>query len=244
MLGGFRTRPLLIVFSILVFFLLFFLIQPHTCNAVVVWTEDFSDGNLDDWTISMGNFSATDNTLRATDLGWNFAIHDSNVAYGTWSFDVHVTETPDDHFYVYIISYLGSNYRFSIFTDVFPGWTDGDEYTLLRETGTTTIPIAEYIPAGDITGWVHFDVHRNATGYFSVYINNVLRMEVQDNDITQSSTFQFGTQIGPGIDNILVSNLESATEPPPGIPGFPWSAILIAIPVALGLAMFRRRLNP
>lgn len=220
-------------------------VQPYTCSAALVWTENFDDGTLDDWTVTQGSFTAADNTLRATGAAWNFAIHSSPVAYGTWIFDVDATETPDDHFYVYIMSYLGSNYRFSIFTDAFPGWSVGDEFTLLKQQGGTTVPIAEYVPVGDITGWYHFEVHRNETGHFEIYINDILRMEVTDNDITQSSSFQFGTQIGPGIDNIEIHDLtEDPSTPPPGIPGFPWPTIFIAISLAIGVVILLRQTKP
>ena len=241
-----RQRPSLIVaFCILSVLIGFSVIQPNICAAVVVWSDNSDDGNFDDWTVTQGDFSAADNSLRGTGAGWNFASHLSSVAYGTWIFDVDVTETDDDHFYVYILSHFGSNYRFSIFTDAFPGWTDGDEFTLLKQEGATTEAIAEYVPVGDISGWYSFEVHRNTTGHFSVYINGVLRIQVLDNDITESSSFMFGTQIGPGIDNIEIHDLtDNTTTPPPGIPGFPWPAILVAVFLAIGLGIWRRKETP
>lgn len=192
------------------------------------------------------------NVLRGTgiDPQWNFATHSSNVAYGTWEFDVHVTDTPDVHFYVYLISFYGVNYRFSIFTDAFAGWTTGPEFVLLKTHGGSTTPIGRYDPGGAITGWYHFEVSRDETGHFEVSIDGVLRMELDDNDITQSNYFIFASQNGPGIDNIEVSDLNGGTTgttgttgstPPPGIPGFPWLAILIAIPLALGVAISRKK---
>ncbi|MFX1582063.1 MAG: hypothetical protein ACFFCJ_07555, partial [Promethearchaeota archaeon] len=229
-----RYHSLIFMLGVLALLVSFLAVQPLTCTAALVWTDDFDDGNFDDWTISQGDFTAADNSLRATAAGWNFAIHSSTVAYGRWIFDVEATETPSDHFYVYLMSYIGSNYRFSIFTDAFPGWSVGDEFTLLKQQGTTTVPIAEFIPVGDITGWYHFEVHRNNTGYFEVYINGVLRMQVLDNDITQSSTFQFATEIGPGIDNVEIHNwIEEPTTPPPGSPSLPWFIIPVVVVVVL-----------
>jgi len=237
-----QTHSLVFVIGILTLLVAFAALHPYTSNAAIAWADDFNDGDLDGWTVSQGNFTAADNSLRATEAGWNFAIHSSTVAYGTWIFDVEATETTDDHFYVYIISYIGSNYRFSVFTDVFPGWTEGDEFTLLKQQGATTISIAEYVPTADITGWYHFEVHRNETGHFEIYINGILRMQVVDNDITQSSSFQFGTQIGPGIDNIEIHDLSDAPPTtPPAIPGFPWLTIFVAISLALCVVLWLRK---
>jgi hypothetical protein len=224
----------------------FIFARPLTCTAALVWADNFNDGSFDDWTISQGDFTAADNSLRATSAGWNFAIHSSPVAYGRWIFDVEATETPDDHFYVYLMNYIGNNYRFSIFTDAFPGWSDGDEFTLLKQQGTTTFPIAEYVPVGEITGWYHFEVHRNDTGHFEVYINGILRMQVLDNDITQSSSFQFATQVGPGIDNIeIYDSTEEPTTPPPSNPSIPWFIIPISMSlvviVILGIFVWLRK---
>ncbi len=67
-----------------------------------VWSDDFADNSsLDDWDISggsdvgltddLGKFEIIDGKLEATDetAVWNIATHDSDVLFGTWSFDVY-----------------------------------------------------------------------------------------------------------------------------------------------------------
>ena len=72
-----------------------------------VWSDNFDDHDISDWTIYglngttvpfdvvPGNFSAEDGVLRAngTELAWSIAAKNSSVAYGTWTFDVDVTDS-------------------------------------------------------------------------------------------------------------------------------------------------------
>ena len=58
------------------------------------WSDDFQDGNFDDWDVrdyfngnysyeGPGNFSIINGALTAQAPEWNYAIHDSTVAYGS-----------------------------------------------------------------------------------------------------------------------------------------------------------------
>jgi hypothetical protein len=67
-------------------------------HAEIVWSDDFEDGDTEGWTITQGNLSAEDGTLRSTVEGkvqganpdyqyLSLAYYPSTVSVGTWSFD-------------------------------------------------------------------------------------------------------------------------------------------------------------
>ena len=91
-----RSLPqLLVVFTAI--FLFTTLLQPTTCSAVVVWQDDFNDGNHDGWAIYQGDMGIISNALVVTAAFWSFARYSSHVAYGYWSFDVLSEDAPDNH---------------------------------------------------------------------------------------------------------------------------------------------------
>ncbi|MFX1513978.1 MAG: hypothetical protein ACFFCQ_15470, partial [Promethearchaeota archaeon] len=99
------------VILVLIFLLnltIFFPSMASTAN--IIWEEDF--GDLDNWDIFgfnvtdfsslPGNISNPNGVLRITgpDSQENFAERPSTQATGTWSFDVDVTPTKRNHFYI------------------------------------------------------------------------------------------------------------------------------------------------
>jgi len=57
------------------------------CSAQNSWSDDFSDGNYDYWTVEEGTFNASNHILETTgDAGgsvdWHKIRHSSYVAYG------------------------------------------------------------------------------------------------------------------------------------------------------------------
>ncbi len=243
-----KSRVLSLVLVISAILLLWTtLLGPKTCKAFTIsWQDDFNDGNYDDWTVNLGStFSAANNYLEATtENAWNWVSHPSDVAYGSWQFDVYAVDTPANHCYVYIIS-SGSNYRLCVWTGSWAGAIPipGPGFTLIKEYGGVSA-IADYYPGTPIAGWVTINVTRTEAGEFSFYIDGVLRMQVTDNDLTISSTFRFAGQGGWRIDNIVVSDFTApttTTTTPPPIPGFPFLAILLAVPLALTFGLMTRR---
>ena len=221
------------------------LLSVNTTSAAVVWQDDFGDGNHDGWSIYQGDFGITANALVATGPGWNFIRYPSNVTYGFWSFDVLSEDAPDNHSYVYIISSsVIENYRLCIWTGSYPGWATGPGVSLLKQTGSGTVSIADWF-TGSLSGWHSYNVTRDKTGVFNIYVDGTLRITVIDNEITTSIYFRFGAQDNSGIDNIVVGDLSTTTTTTttttPPIPGFPFLAILLAVPLALTLALVIRR---
>jgi len=229
-------------------FLAALLLSARTCSAVVIWQDDFNDGDYDGWNIYQGDFEVTGNALVANgSYGvWNFIRHTSTTTYGTWSFDVLSEDAPQNHTYVYIIS-GGTvdfpNYRLCIWTGSFDGWAPGPGVSLLKQNTTITVSIADWF-TGTLSGWHSYEVTREETGQFHISVDGVLRITVTDTEITSSGAFRFGAQENSGIDNIVVDAPATTTPtptPPPAIPGFPLLAIIIAVPLAIGVVAVKRR---
>lgn len=85
--------------SLGVIFLLCLFTRLDTCYSEVVWSDNFDDGNLDDWHLR-GNWSVTNNYAQVfydPELGDTSNLyhdsrlrHPSQIAYGTWSFDLYL----------------------------------------------------------------------------------------------------------------------------------------------------------
>ena len=52
--------------------------------AVVFATQDLFETSIDDWTVTQGRFEGKDGSMYATMQSFNWAYHESEVAYGTW----------------------------------------------------------------------------------------------------------------------------------------------------------------
>lgn len=270
------------IFSILALLLILSLsvLQQHTVNATVVFTDDFDDGNYDGWGTTglylngtdfrvyptTGNFSAADNTLKATGPAWNdsvlynhnLAYIESSTAYGSWTFDILVVDNPAGFFGIaFMIDAVGSlvSSEFPpphpnntivlwILTHARSGWWDRPSISLWKMVNSTgyDLDFAATGPSLGVwpTAWNHFEITRNSTGHISVYLNDTLTLEDQDTQVTTSNYFIFWAQTGQALDNLIIDDgLE--TTPPPPIPGFPIPAIAIGLTLSLGLLVILRR---
>jgi len=218
--------------SILLALLLSLLILAgdHTCRAAEVWSDDFNDGNYDGWTAFgldsttepqrqlAANYSAADGTLH--DIGpqpdrivWSYAVHGSSVAYGTWSFDVNAVDTPSHHFYVWFMTLdpiVLNGYDLAI--AVGRGLGSGPdrlidrEFALFKHVNGRAFRLGRYAVPGGIAGWQHIDITRDTSGQFYVYVNGTLRIKAIDIQHTTSRHFMFGSEVGPALDNVVVSD--------------------------------------
>jgi hypothetical protein len=193
-------------------------VQLVTTNAraAVVWSDNFDDGNMDGWYThevsgQPPNFTIVDGVVfseHGEDL-LNVAIHESSVAYGTWSFDIYINRITG----VEIIetAEFGTNYT-----------QDGYEVIFATEprggVGSASIQLHELYATSDTTwgynrldyhlmnpvGWHHVDVTRDNTGYFCVYLNGTPMLEAIDNTVTTSNGFAFA--FAGAFDNVVVSD--------------------------------------
>jgi hypothetical protein len=241
---------------------------PLACEGTVVWSDDFNDGDYDGWTIcdntasfngsygfSGSNWSAANNYLQLDHEYWGIITHPSSVAYGTWSFDLKANETQvglgtgvevvfisnnavltsDDYGNDSICCWL----HFHVFSHEEPY-----NYTISlgRRIGENVTTIDSYTKV-PVAGWQHFDVTRNTTGWFSVYLNDspIPIMEGEETEIDTSELFWLWFEDWQMIDNIVVDDeILPPTEPPDwltiGIIGA--SAVVI---IAVLVIILRRR---
>ncbi len=227
----------------------------------------------------VGNFTAADQTLRVngSETTWdlqymNGAYLNHSVNYGTWSFDLFIVDTPGAECVVHLIS---DHYNPATQYSTIPG--PGRNYSYLFVMITHDIDISYYQqPTIDFwridgTGhtslgrydvgppsyswnncWTHFDVTRNSTGYFNVYINGTLRMSRQDNISIPSGYFIFAGLTGQAIDNVAIYDYIVPPPPPTEIyeiislldftlPLIAVSAIELIGIIVLIILYFRRR---
>ncbi|MFW9768180.1 MAG: hypothetical protein ACFFF9_05960 [Candidatus Thorarchaeota archaeon] len=194
----------------------------------VVWSDDFDHGNITEsgwsvqgfspayppWTKIPGNITADDKTLRAYGPYWNEAWRTSNVAYGSWAFDVHCVDTPTRRSYIAFVSaspvvdppnIYSMPFEYGIITVVgyYEGYTSA--FLLYRRPSTTPYlsVIGDYDVA-DVTGWWHINITRDYNGNFNVYFNDTLRITANNSDHTTSDLFTFTAEAGNALDNIVV----------------------------------------
>ena len=205
------------------------------------WSDDFQDGNFDDWTtISQpigvfdvwypGNFSIINGALTAQYPEWNLALHENMVAYGTWSFDLFAVDAESDEIVVYFIvgehsveDYLKDAYGIQLLLGPYKWWTE-DGITLLKGIDfPNDLTWLGYKSTGTLDGWQHIDVTRDSTGEFCVYLNGSLCITAVDQQVQSSNLFTFSTFPGRAIDNITVTS-ETITidkAPPHWLHSFP-----------------------
>ncbi len=200
--------------------------SPSLCEATMVWSDDFNDGNHDSWSVTGinmttipavlvdGNYSVDNGLLRATGEGsgwiWNLASHASTVATGTWSFDIDVppVEPGLSHFYVFFMSAdtnieegIPDGYAFKVQMTLYNEFRG---FQLERNSDGINEEITQYLTDQDVLGGYHIDITRDSTGHFNVWINGTHRMAVQDQSISASTYFRFSTPAGAAIDNVEV----------------------------------------
>jgi hypothetical protein len=210
----------------------------QSTSAAEVWSCDFDDGNISDWSIygiegqyppytnPPGNFTTEDGVLRSNSTGEVFSIatHNSSVAYGTWSFDVDVVDTYNHEIVIPFImiewdlaDWGIQDYFFQIVTGMYqssdqPRLQAGKAYVTVE--GSAIEWYGPYLH-DDILGWKHFIITRDITGQFYFYMNGTLAFGFKDTQHTTCNEFIFSTGGGPAIDNIVVSDSVDYDAAPP-----------------------------
>jgi hypothetical protein len=189
------------------FFVMTLILSSFSCiTATTVWSDDFSDGDYDGWTVTRGSLSAADGVLRGLTTTWNWINHPSTVANGTWNFDVYYMGIEGFNVW-FICNYLNP-------VDYYNGeegyginfWVTGGNIRLLRDHSDTQTVLDTYDPES-LDGWWNFTITRDLTGRIDVYINGVLRLQATDTMFNSSSYFVFETYNTQAIDNIVVKDV-------------------------------------
>jgi len=213
--------------------------ESDVTPADTVWLEDFDDGNISEWGIYAiagefpynnppGNFTVKDGALRVngSDGGMSIANRSSQVAYGTWDFDIDVVDTSNDEIVIYFLSQKWNLTHWGIdgyfllivtgeYNNIYqPRLKPGKVYAAPNERGRLVQWYQEY-PYNDILGWKHFTITRQGNGQFYIYMNGTLACGFKDNQHTTCNQFCFASYPGPAIDNINVSNTVDVDKAPP-----------------------------
>jgi hypothetical protein len=166
----------------------------------IVWSDDFEDGNLDGWEIFYaGNFWVDNGVLSSKTEGDLY--HLSTVLSGTWSFDLYLISNPGLTHEVQFTE-GGTNYQM-ISVENNPNtqiWvtTQMDP----EEEITSNIDLGE-----ELTGWHHFDVTRDESGWIKVYMDGQFLIEHFDNrPFSVDMLTVYYCCNGPFLDNIIVQD--------------------------------------
>jgi hypothetical protein len=210
------------ILSIMIF------LPSKVSTATIIWEENFESENWkENWNVSgfnvtdstplPGNISVTNGVLSITgdDTQETIAEHPNSQATGTWSFDLDVTPTKRNHFYVAFFgekmgSFTGKDdftpsYSYGVIpvTASFGMW-DSEFVFYRRMKGSSSVTsLGRYAPS-QILGWHHFDITRTAEGVFNIFINGSHCKTFQDTVYTTTEVFRISGGPGPGIDNIVV----------------------------------------
>ncbi|MFW9805689.1 MAG: hypothetical protein ACFFFK_03045 [Candidatus Thorarchaeota archaeon] len=196
----------------------------------VAWSDDFDHGNISGWsvqglntstfpwTLVPGNFTTEDNTMRADGEEWSEAWRTSDVAFGSWAFDVYCVDTPNGRCYIAFVS--GSPvvyppdpstlpFEYGIITVVGQYQDYSSAFVLYcRYPSDLFCYSLGYYDVDEVSGWYHFNIIHYSNGDFNVYINDTLRITTKNSYHTTSNLFTFTAEAGYAIDNIVVSYLE------------------------------------
>jgi hypothetical protein len=143
----------------------------------------------------------------------------SDIAYGTWSFDVFLKPTKIVLFAPIIINGSRFEYAYDYWFEI-KSWKGITEFYLGHEFGTypdNNFGLDSYAIITDLTEqWHHIDITRDLEGRFHIYFNGEHIMDAINNKITTSKYFTiYSDPFGFLIDNITVRNVVNFALPVP-----------------------------
>lgn len=260
-------------------FLGFLMICPLSQGAaVMVWSESFD--TADEWELRGFDFlsmragednlawnpdyspSVKDGKLQMpnTQEEWHSsqAVHNSTVAYGTWSFDWYVN-AGEDHQAYDVVLFIANNYILTEQSGEIPLNMTGYGLVLNSgdkgETKPHSVSLAEwrdetikwiildyYQFPSTLEGPYHIDTTRNITGEFSIFFDGKLKLQVRDNSTTTSENFIFNSWLGDSTyDNLNVSDTIEVHPSPNGADYPPLFLVVVPIGVLIILRKKRKR---
>ena len=175
----------------------------YPSDASIVWKDDFNDGDLNGWfahELHPSEYFVEDGAL-AFGQGDGFIGHDSDVLYGTWSFDVN----------------LSGDFGKTNAIRITEGATN-DQSILIQNTPNTVVIIFNQFDGSDpkekridlgkeVVGWHHFDITKDVDNVIRVYMDGDFLLELfDDRPFATDKIFLFSSYKGPAFDNIVVSD--------------------------------------
>jgi len=171
-------KEVLEITRLLICLVFVFSLIPNSA-AVVVWADDFNDGNYNGWTVEEGEWDASTYALKGVPGPWIIRIwHPSTQTTGTWSFDLlNIVDGPDEAHGDFYCRY---NFHFmSAGCTTSPGCNISGYSVQIVENAIYILRYDEYDPIllkfNIIDGlWGtqnHIDITRDDTGTIRVYVN-------------------------------------------------------------------------
>jgi hypothetical protein len=182
---------------------------PVHVDGYVVWSDNFDDGNYDDWTVIDGEFNATGGSLEATDVSGASGAkitHNSSVNIGTWSFDII---NPSCQLAVNFLDGSTRTDEVIFFIHIHP-YPEITTIKLMRITMTVepyTTQLGQYNVSEPVSR-LNFNVTFDIGWRFNVFINGTHRMSRITESISGTwEQFSFWSdEVGPALDSVAVSN--------------------------------------
>jgi hypothetical protein len=171
---------------------------PLLSSAATVWSDNFNDGVLDNWTTDTGGFTGVNDYLEATlnttpPYDWSIIKHDSIVSSGTWRFDFYQIFRK-----VVFDFYADSELNIRIGIE-----TDGQHISLLR--GDSVLDTWN----GDVyEEWHHIDVTMDESFKIEVFLDatHIIYYQTLDPLVDCELVDCHSCGDGNGIDNVVVSD--------------------------------------
>jgi len=171
----------------------------------IVWSDDFEDGDYSGWEElgSPGFFYVNEGVLT---VGPDIAaaiLHRSEVAYGTWSFDVFISDKSHAHHHIGIMYDEEGIYGLGIEINT-------KQKTVINffktESGVKSIE-AGFETEGQISGWNHIDITRDEEGHSTVYLNREPILKYTGELSITPYWFCFSGPVGSVLDNVVVRDI-------------------------------------
>jgi hypothetical protein len=183
----------------------------YQVSAAVVWSDDFSDGDYDGWTVHNGTWSASSNALIATNGEGQHNLSNiyfpSNVNYGNFSFDFFQDSTVSGHYYVFV---HGNDMRETGVLNVLPYFGIVLQFfdsaiSIIRSYNNQGTTLEGYTHTESFDGWYQIDMIVMSNHSIHVYLDKELVIETTSLTVfDESECFMVIAPDNGGIDNVVV----------------------------------------
>jgi hypothetical protein len=180
------------------------LVVSSPCQATLVWSDNFNDGNYDGWDVFGGTFSAAGLNLACGPDLWNYASYPSDVTSGEWRFDVYMNHNYGVSVYFMAQDTSGDGFLLtqnSYYLEFSPNMGYIRLYRRVSGSPSVMDSYTVTIPLGTLFEVI---VTRDASGQFHVWLDGVHQLEGESTHLDASSYFIVRITESGYIDNIVV----------------------------------------
>jgi hypothetical protein len=183
--------------------------RTFSTPVTAVWSDNFDNGNYNDWEVLTGNFSLVTGALKGTGerLDQHRVRHVSPTAYGTWSFDLslNTSSLTEEHLNVFFMSSIFSNSNQDGY--YLTTWIDPPSryiFSKLKNDVNTELGVYDY--STGLSRFQHIDITRDHDGHFNIFVNASLIIEAFDDSLTTSTYFGFHSLGSHAFDDVYIDD--------------------------------------